>query len=119
MTRKHILILIMLAMLALSACGERTEDDSALRATIVTTEDEEAVALYKSQCLSCHAVDLSGRVGPNLKDVGTRLSEDPIVDIVTDGYKGMPSYKKILEESEIRSIAVWLANMKESQEGDT
>ncbi|ANA81836.1 cytochrome c [Paenibacillus glucanolyticus] len=119
MTRKYRLMLIMLAMLVLSACSERTEDDSALRASIVTPEEEKAVALYKSQCLSCHAIDLGGRVGPSLKDVGTRLSEDEIRDIVTDGYRGMPSYRKILEESEIQSIAAWLANMNEEQEGDT
>lgn len=119
MTRKYMFILVILAMLVLSACSERTEDDSALRASITTAENEEAVALYKSQCLSCHAVDLSGRVGPSLKDVGTRLSEDQIADIVMEGYQGMPSYKKILEESEIKSIAMWLSNMKEEQEGDT
>jgi cytochrome c551 len=117
--RKYIWLVVMLAMLTLSACSERTEDDSVLRASIATTEDEEAVVLYKSQCLSCHAVDLSGRVGPSLKDVGTRLSEDQITDIVMEGYQGMPSYKKILEESEIKSIAMWLSNMKEEQEGDT
>jgi len=74
-----------------------------------TPEDAKAVALYKKQCISCHGVDLSGKVGPSLQEIGTRLSEQQLMDIVHDGGRGMPSFKKILSAEEIGALAQWLA----------
>ncbi|MGM1049564.1 MAG: c-type cytochrome [Bacillota bacterium] len=112
MTRKRGLIIAILAVLLLSACNQKVVDDSTLRATIMSPEDEEAVALYKNQCISCHAVDLSGKVGPALQNIGSTMTEEKINEIIRDGSKGMPSFKKLLEDNEIEILAGWLANMK-------
>ncbi|MFC5647669.1 c-type cytochrome [Paenibacillus solisilvae] len=98
-------------LLLLSACGQKI-DDTVLQSSISTPADGEAVALYKKQCMSCHATDLSGRVGPSLQEIGSRLTEEQLIMIIQEGEKGMPSYKNRLEQEEIEGLAQWLAKMK-------
>lgn len=100
-----------LVVLLLSACGQQ-KDDAFLQSSITTPADEEAVALYKKQCISCHAADLSGRVGPNLQKIGSSLSEEQLISILEEGSKGMPAYKNRLEKEEIEALAQWLAKRK-------
>lgn len=72
----------------------------------------DAQAVYKKNCIGCHAADLSGGVGPKLSDVGGRLSADEIGTVVTNGRGGMPSFKATLSQDEINSIAQWLSTQK-------
>lgn len=76
--------------------------------------EDDLPPVYKQNCLSCHGNQLQGRVGPNIQTVGSRLSEEEISRIVTDGQGGMPSFGNRLEEEEITSITRWL--MEQSQE---
>lgn len=99
-------------LLLLSACGQKA-DDTVLRSSIMTPADGEAVALYKKQCMSCHATDLSGRVGPSLQEIGSRLTEEELIMIIQEGdVKGMPAYKNRLEKKEIEALVQWLVKMK-------
>lgn len=97
-------------LLVVTACGEGISNP-ANDQNAIKSADEEAAAIYKKRCLSCHAVDLSGRNGPDLRDVGSRMTEEQLFDIIHDGSKGMPSYKNRLEQEEIEALAQWLANM--------
>ncbi|KKO52556.1 cytochrome C551 [Paenibacillus sp. DMB20] len=101
-----------LAVIFLGACNPKAVDEPALQATISSPEDEEAAALYRSQCISCHAADLSGKVGPNLQNIGSNITEEKINEIIRDGSKGMPSFNKLLEDNEIQILVQWLAKMK-------
>ncbi|GKU79403.1 cytochrome c [Paenibacillus sp. L3-i20] len=98
-------------LLLLSACGQKVED-TILKDSITTPEDGEAVAIYKKQCISCHAADLNGRVGPELKKVGSRLTDEQLGSIIREGAQGMPSYENRLEDKEIDAIVQWLVKMK-------
>ena len=85
-------------------------------AALSQTSDADAAAelrkgkrVYKS-CVPCHKQDGSG--GPsyggyaaNLRD--TQLNHEELVAVITDGRrkKGMPTFKPILSEREIDSVA--------------
>ncbi|MFC3771730.1 c-type cytochrome [Paenibacillus sp. GCM10012303] len=68
--------------------------------------------VYKQNCMSCHGNQLQGRVGPNLQTVGSRLTEEKLIQLINDGKGGMPAYGKRLSEDDIASIAAWLAEQK-------
>lgn len=111
MRHTYVLSVALTIILLMTACGQKA-DDSVLKASISTPLDSEAVALYKKQCISCHANDLNGRVGPGLIDIGSRFTQDQLVTIIEEGTgKGMPSYSKRLEQQEIEALAQWLAKM--------
>lgn len=101
-------LLAMMFIFLLSACSQGN-NDRLMASSSATPEDAKAVALYKKQCISCHGVDLSGKVGPSLQEIGTRLTEQQLMDIVHDGRRGMPSFKKIINAEEIKVLAQWLA----------
>ncbi|MBH5317933.1 c-type cytochrome [Paenibacillus sp. GSMTC-2017] len=64
----------------------------------------------KSQCMGCHATDLSGGGGPALLGVGSRLSKEEIVTTITNGRGdgAMPEYGSKLSTEEIDQLATWL-----------
>ncbi|MFA4135825.1 MULTISPECIES: cytochrome c [unclassified Brevibacillus] len=72
-----------------------------------------AMQLYKNNCMSCHGNDLSGRVGPGLQQVGSKMTEEKLIEIITVGANGMPGYEKVLSAEEIGRLAKWLSEKKE------
>jgi mono/diheme cytochrome c family protein len=69
-----------------------------------TTDDPSAV--YETNCASCHGADLSGGAGPELVEVGNRMSEDEIFDIIMNGQGAMPG--GLVSEEEADAITTWL-----------
>ncbi len=69
-------------------------------------------AIFEKNCVACHKADLSGLVGPNLKDDewihGGSLEE--IVATITNGVpeKGMISWKTQLSDEEIAAVAKYV-----------
>ncbi|WP_053367167.1 cytochrome c550 [Bacillus sp. FJAT-27245] len=80
--------------------GEKTE---------VAAKPEE---LYKSTgCINCHGENLEGGMGPKLDDVGSRLDEAGIKDILVNGTTGgMPA--GLVKGAEADAMAKWLAEKK-------
>ncbi len=66
------------AVLLLSACGAAVPKEPGLLDS-QAADYPEAVALYKQSCLSCHAVNLQGRVGPGLQQAGSKFTESELV----------------------------------------
>jgi mono/diheme cytochrome c family protein len=61
-------------------------------------------------CATCHTLSAAGAsatVGPNLDE--TQLGEDEIIEVVTNGRGGMPSFEGQLSEDEIRAVAAFVA----------
>lgn len=130
--KKYVMAILFGSALVLSACGGGGEEDGG------TTTDNgeenqteenggdsgeeaggdsggevntaEAEKLYKQNCASCHANDLSGNVGPNLQKVGSKLDKSGIKDIIINGKGSMPP--KQLEGQEAETVAAWLAMKK-------
>ncbi|WP_152397644.1 c-type cytochrome [Paenibacillus cellulositrophicus] len=100
-----------ITVLMLAACGGNSSQQNQTNTAAVET-DSEADMLYKKNCLSCHAADLSGKVGPSLKEIESKLSKEEIMERITLGRGGMPSFKSRLSEQEIEALGSWLADKK-------
>jgi cytochrome c551 len=121
---KRIIAALVIApmVLALAACGGGTSGGSAATKTPAATAAAESdPAFVKAQelfttnkCISCHGVDLAGKVGPktNLQKVGSRLSSEQIANKIKNGGGGMPVYKTTISEEEIGLLSEWLNSKK-------
>ncbi|RIU93549.1 cytochrome c550 [Oceanobacillus picturae] len=85
--------------------GESSEGESSEGET---SDDPEAI--FESNCSSCHGADLSGGAGPDLTQVGSRLSEEEIHDVIINGRGSMPAGMATEQEAEV--LAAWLAEKK-------
>ncbi len=88
------------------------------------SRDPQVVAAGKTtfltSCVACHLPDLSGQIGPNLRDTAWVHSEKPteLVKLVIDGVpaKGMPTWGPILgRQKSVESVAYILSYHKEGE----
>lgn len=104
--KKAMLTLVFGSAIFLAACGggdkEATNNESA------AAPDGEAIAM--KSCISCHGGELQGATGPALNDVGSRLSEAEILDIIHNGQGGMPP--GVVKGADAEAVAKWLATQK-------
>lgn len=70
---------------------------------------------YKN-CRNCHALDgLGGTRGPDLSDVGTRLTDGQLIDQVSNGTPGggnMPAYGKQIRPAEMTALVAFLRSLR-------
>ncbi|HWL11576.1 MAG TPA: cytochrome c [Ureibacillus sp.] len=116
------LALVLGSAIALAACGgndeEATDTDTTTEETATDeTADDAATsgadgeALVKETCVTCHGGNLEGMGNtPSLADVGDRLSEDEIQDVILNGRGGMPG--GLLQGEDAEAAAAWLAEQK-------
>lgn len=97
-----------LALITLAACGSQSKSSPSLEGS------KEAIALYNARCISCHAADLSGKVGPDsdLRTVGSRMTKEAIAKQITDGGDIMPAFASKLSSDDIDKLADWLSQQK-------
>ena len=68
-----------------------------------------ALVMQNQQCRNCHALDgQGGQRGPDLIDVGSRLSWDQLVRQVQQGGGNMPAYGKTLSSAETVAVVAFL-----------
>src|SRR5699024_6443118 len=85
--------------------AEEEMEEEEMAEEVAVIDPEEA---YRNTCASCHADDLSGSVGPGLKDIGSKLSEEEIYDIIVNGKGSMPA--GVVQDDEVaHAIAEWLS----------
>jgi mono/diheme cytochrome c family protein len=71
-----------------------------------------AVFTGASGCTGCHVLadaGATGTVGPNLDE--TQPSYDLVVDRVTNGQGGMPSFSSSLTEEDIANVAAYVSSV--------
>lgn len=66
--------------------------------------------IYKGSCVGCHGDQYQGGVGPALKGVGKKLSQDEIKTIITKGKGAMPP--GLVPEDKAADMAKWLGEIK-------
>lgn len=107
--KKKLLAVMFGATLVLGACGggnKTTTEDGGTNATV------DAEKIVNTSCVSCHGGNLEGRGNaPALADVGSRLTEQEIHDIIKDGKGGMPG-GLIKDEKELEAVSKWLSEKK-------
>lgn len=93
----------------LAACGGGNADKDNGGNGGTTAIDAEA--LVNKSCIGCHGDNLEGRGNaPELANIGSKLSEDEILDAIENGRPGMTAGLYKGEEAE--AIAKWLADKK-------
>ncbi|WP_217594210.1 cytochrome c [Cohnella sp. GbtcB17] len=122
--KKWAAIAALAALLAMTttACGKNNNNNASTTPPsseapaspdgTTTASGEDAETIYKAQCIACHAADLSGGVGPNLTNVGSRLSTDEISSRIHNGGGGMPAFKGTLSDDQINTLVNWLSAKK-------
>lgn len=112
--KKIWLLSAMSLLLILNACDESNKETS----YHIDQDQEqypEAVELFsKQRCISCHASDLQGNMGEesDLSKVGSRLTKQQLIDVITNGRNRMPSFGEYLTEEQIDALAEWLHSKK-------
>ena len=75
-----------------------------------------AIVFQNKDCRNCHALEgRGGRRGPDLTEVGTRLTFDQLIDQVSNGTPGggnMPAYGKQINPNEMSALIDFLANLR-------
>lgn len=109
--KKAMLTLVFGSAIFLAACGgseDATKDEDK---TATETKDPGQEIVMKS-CITCHGNELQGQgAAPALKDVGSRRTEQEILDIINNGTaKGMP--KGLITGADAEAAAKWLATQK-------
>lgn len=103
--KKRLFAAVLGSALLLAACGG--EEDTTQNAD-GTVDGEQVV---KSSCATCHGGNLEGKGNtPALNDVGARLSEAEIADVIENGKNGMPP--ALIKGEEAEAAAKWLAEQK-------
>ncbi|SEJ62045.1 cytochrome c551 [Bhargavaea ginsengi] len=120
--KKKLLAMLFGSALILGACGggDDTADDAADTGNDDAATEEsagesasgvDAEKVVQQKCISCHGENLEGQGNfPALNDVGSRLSEDEIHDIIENGKGAMPG--GLVEGEELDAVAQWLSEKK-------
>lgn len=70
------------------------------------------VLQYK-QCRNCHAIDgVGGKRGPDLADVGARLTKDQLIRQIIQGGGNMPAYGKNLSPYEVDALVAYMVTLR-------
>ncbi|MXQ50735.1 c-type cytochrome [Salinicoccus hispanicus] len=73
-------------------------------------DSELAMEVYQNNsCVQCHGENMEGASGPDLTDVGNRLSEDEIRSVIEEGPGAMPA-GLVTDQEELDAVAQWLAS---------
>jgi cytochrome c6 len=91
---------------------ETTETETTTPATEGDPVAGKQVFLGSAACGGCHTLadaGSTGAVGPNLDD--TQPSEELVVDRVTNGQGGMPSFSSTLSEQQIADVAAYVSSV--------
>jgi len=69
--------------------------------------------LQNKQCRNCHAIDgIGGMRGPDLADVGSRLTKDQLIRQVIQGGGNMPAYGKTLTPNEVDAVVAYMVSLR-------
>jgi ubiquinol-cytochrome c reductase cytochrome b subunit len=94
--------------------GEPIPEDIVLRST--PRQLQGAIVFQNKDCRNCHALEGSGgKRGPDLTNVGARLTSGQLIDQVSNGTPGggnMPAYGKQISPDEMTALVDFLVNLR-------
>lgn len=84
--------------------------------SMAIAQTAEGQAVYESNCVACHAADLSGGVGKalNAGSAAADLPDGQLVDIITNGVSGtaMPAWGDQLSAEEITAVVSYIRSVQ-------
>ena len=117
MKKKWLATFMLGSALMLGACGgddSGTEDkdkDTGSETTESGTTADASEQVAQQRCTTCHGGNLQGMGNtPALNDIGSRLSEEEILNVIENGQGGMPG--GLVKGEEAKALAAWLAEKK-------
>src|SRR5690625_3378334 len=106
-----ILIVVIISYLGVHQRAGLAEEDNGEVAEVVEGESaNDPEAIYKNACAACHGDDLTDGSAPELAQIGNKLSEEEIADIIINGQGSMPPGLVPNDEAEV--LAEWLAEQQ-------
>lgn len=93
--------LVFAAVVAVIAvgCADKAALPADADAEIITGHE-----VFGARCARCHGADGGGGIGPSLRDVEERLSDDQQRDVLQNGRKSMPRFDGLLTPEEIDAV---------------
>ncbi|WP_391204244.1 PQQ-binding-like beta-propeller repeat protein [Psychrobacillus sp. L4] len=78
----------------------------------VSANPDRGITLYDANCLACHGNQgANGHNGPNLQKSDIAVSKEAVIERITNGKNGMPSFKETLTAEEIQAIADYVVTV--------
>lgn len=72
-----------------------------------------SIVIQQKQCRNCHAIDgIGSQRGPDLSEVGTRLTAPQLTRQVIQGGGNMPAYGKNLAPYEIDAVVAYMVSLR-------
>jgi ubiquinol-cytochrome c reductase cytochrome b subunit len=72
-----------------------------------------SLVIQSMQCRNCHAIDgIGGQRGPDLADVGAKLTKDQLVRQVIQGGGNMPAYGKNLSPDQVEAVVAYMVSLR-------
>jgi ubiquinol-cytochrome c reductase cytochrome b subunit len=72
-----------------------------------------SLVMQSMQCRNCHAIGgIGGSRGPDLSDVGIRLTKDQLVRQVIQGGGNMPAYGKNLTPGQVDAVVAYMVSLR-------
>ncbi|PGA28864.1 cytochrome c-551 [Bacillus cereus] len=91
---------------ALGACGNKEESKSSKQ----SASTDSAEQIFQRSCAGCHATDLSGATGPDLRKVGSKYDAADIEEIIKKGRGSMSP--GLIQGEDAKKVSEWLAEHK-------
>ena len=119
MKKKWLATFMLGSALMLGACGgddsetgtEDTGKDTGTETTENGATSDASEQVAQQRCTTCHGGNLQGMGNtPALNDVGSRYSEEEILNIILNGQGAMPG--GLVQGEEAEALAKWLAEKK-------
>lgn len=71
------------------------------------------LVIQSMQCRNCHAIDgIGGHRGPDLADVGSRLTKAQLIRQVIQGGGNMPAYGKNLTPEQVEAVVTYMVSLR-------
>jgi len=114
MNRKYIFIIPVLFCL-FTACSDNTArsntDTTEIKNSVAVKEDQGG-KLFEAKCAACHGADGTAGIGNAANLQTSKLDSAAIIQTVTYGKGGMPSFKNILNEEEIHTLENYVHTLR-------
>lgn len=107
-----ILAVILISYVGVNQRAELAKEDNGEETEVIEEGEiaSDPEEIYKNNCAVCHGDDLSDGSAPELTQVGNKLSEDEIKEIIINGTGSMPP--GLVGNTEAELLAEWLSEME-------
>jgi len=110
----------LIALASVKSSGAELSDEQLWIMSKDPAEVKAGAQIYQSNCAACHRLDLTGKIGPDLKDNhwihGGKPTE--IIHTITTGViaKGMPTWGPILGPTRINEVTAFILSYHSSSD---